>query len=288
MTKAPVTITYGHGKLYDCTDADVALFAKTENGQTLAALASIDDDVFDINATNSAGSKVGYYSNTANLGLSTTTFKKILVRYKCSNGVVMAGVMVVFSDAVTQVILNNTNSTTWKVVSATLTTGKTLDHIELFCNEDVGHVYYDFALVFTDTFSFPNSQYGVSLKPPSRYGVVSPVGMVGSFQQNLGGELADIEIGCNTDLGTWVRAGDVLNGQVFLDILHNSVYNVESWQWIDLGDLVAQFKAVLVLPELVFESRGEGATHRLALAFREFRRRGAQNETYIERFGLNL
>lgn len=280
MAKENVKISYGHGRLYDGKESELSLFTKVENGQTLAALASVKDDVFDIEATVSVGSKVGYYYNTANLGLSTTSFKKIRVRYKCSNGSVMAGVMVVFSDAVTQVILNNTNSTTWKVISATLTTGKTLDHIELFCNEAVGHVYYDFALVYKDDFTLPNTRFSRRFSVPMRNARQQPPSMFGAVSQQLGSELAIVELQVDLDNGTWTRAGDSLPGQVFLDIAQNA--DVEDWQWLDLGDMVAQFRVMMDEPAWDYT-----VEHKLDLKLTEYTRMDLADMTEIERWALD-
>jgi hypothetical protein len=286
MTKANVTISYGHGKLYDGKESETSLFSKIEDGQTLAALVSYKDDAFDIEATNSGGNKVGYYRNTANLGLSSTAYTKIRGRYKCSNGSVKAKVVIEFGDASGQIVLAAVNSTTWKVFSAAITTGLTIDHIWLECNEAVGHVYYDFIMIYKGDFTLPNTRFSRHFEVPMRNPKQDPPGMFGAITQNLGSELASVEILADLDQGTWTRTADTMPGQVFLDIAQGS--DDEDWQWIDMGDLVAQFRVTMDKPDWQYSADGSEARHALSLKFTEYTRMDLAGWTEVERFALDV
>jgi hypothetical protein len=115
----------------------------------------------------------------------------------------------------------------------------------------------------------------------------------------LGSESATVQVSCDLNVGRinpasveytgddWKRPQavdteeqtDVVKGQVFMDIAHNSFQ--EAWQWFDTD--TEQFKVTLEHPDFGREER-----HRLDLLFREYRRSCGSNETYVERFGLNL
>jgi len=164
-----------------------------------------------------------------------------------------------------QTILSESSSTTWVTGSATLDTSKgNLLWLWLYANQATGQVYYDFVLVCKGIFTFPNCGYGLEFTPPARYAMVT--------------------IGCDLDVGDWKRSGDHVDGEVFLDIAHNS--SSEPWQWLDTG--TEQFKATLDTPVFRRESNGNSVRRILDLTFREYRRSSASHETYVERFGLNL
>lgn len=152
------TITYGHGYLTDCDDATG--WVKTENGQTLAAISVDYNDVFTIEATGSAGAKIGYYSypdegGASNINIASNTYQKAVFRYKTSDSSIKAKIALVFSDASTQSVLSESSSTTWASGSADITGSKIIDHIRLHTNKAVGYVYYDFALLTRNIFTFP-------------------------------------------------------------------------------------------------------------------------------------
>lgn len=280
---AKPTISYGHAFLDDCTSDTAANWAKVENGQTLAALVVVKDDVFDAEATASGGSKEGYWdTNLSNL--SSDVYTKCRYRVKCGNASVKVKIRVVFNDATTQDILTDTNTTVWKAGIGSITPGKTIIHIRFFVNNAVGHVYVDFLLIYKNDFTLPNTEHGITFTPSGRFGMMEPVGMVGAHTQNLGSELAIAQLRVNLDIGTWLRAGDVINGEVFLDIEHNS--KAEDFQWLTMGDLLVQFKATVLSPQFIEEARESTAEHTLHIDAREYRRSDASDETYAERFGL--
>lgn len=291
MTKAPPTISYGHGFCDDCGEWYSLLYVKTEDGQSLAAIIVANDDIYDIEATASIGNHVGYYSypdegGANNLSLGSTTYTKIRYRFKCGNANVKAKIVLVFSDASTQTILAETNSQVFLTGVVTITAGKTIDHIRLYCNTATGHVYYDFAMIYKGDFTIPNTKYGQSFIAPGRLATNEAPGALGDEIQNLGNKSAIVDMSCDLDIGTWTRANDTMRGQVFLDIVHNSP--TEPFQWLDLGDQVAQFKVLLDAPEWQNNaSEGEAASV-LHIVFHEYRKAPANSETVNERFGLDL
>jgi len=184
-----------------------------------------------------------------------------------------------------QTILSESSSTTWVTGSATLDTSKgNLLWLWLYANQATGQVYYDFVLVCKGIFTFPNCGYGLEFTPPARYAMLEIPTRVGDITQNLGSPSATVTIGCDLDVGDWKRSGDHVDGEVFLDIAHNS--SSEPWQWLDTG--TEQFKATLDTPVFRRESNGNSVRRILDLTFREYRRSSASHETYVERFGLNL
>ncbi|RLC88037.1 MAG: hypothetical protein DRJ03_04005 [Chloroflexi bacterium] len=241
------------------------------------------DDYFKINITSSSGNKTYYIED--NIGyVSPSVYTTFLYRYKTSDTNIKAKIVAVFASG-NQTILSETSSTTWVKGSATLDTDKgSLTRIRLYANQATGQVYYDFVLVCKGIFTFPNCGYGLEFTPPARYAMLEIPARVGDITQNLGSPSATVTIGCDLDVGDWKRSGDYVDGEVFLDIAHNSY--TEPWQWLDTG--TEQFKATLDTPVFRREADGNSARRILELTFREYRRSSASNESYVERFGLNL
>lgn len=137
------TITYGHGKLEDAWATLAADYTLTLNGSTGTATVTSGHDLAIALTVFVADA---YLKNDDNLALSTVTYPTIIFRYKTS-GSATAKVIAEFSDASTQTLLTETASSTWKIVSATLTTAKTLDHLLFYCCDNTGTITYDFFLV---------------------------------------------------------------------------------------------------------------------------------------------
>jgi len=97
-------------------------FMIIEDGQTLSTPSSEAGDYLKVQAMGSAGNKIGYVQNTTDItSYSTTLYPKIRFRYKCSNANVKAKIFIVYNDATTQTVLDQTNSTTLTVGTVTLT-----------------------------------------------------------------------------------------------------------------------------------------------------------------------
>ena len=240
------------------------------------------DDYFKLDITSSGGNKVYYLWHSVDI--SPSVYPKFVYRYKTSNTNIKAKIEAVFTGG-NQDILSESSSTTWVTGSATLDTDKGgLQWIRLYANQATGQVYYDFVLVCKGIFTFPNCGYGLEFTPPARYAMLEIPTRVGDITQNLGSPSATVTIGCDLDVGDWKRSGDYIDGEVFLDIAHNSY--TEPWQWLDTG--TEQFKATLDTPVFRREADGNSARRILELTFREYRRSSASNESYVERFGLNL
>ena len=288
-------ITYGHGFLDDCTDDTQSDWTQISNSWGGITFSVVDDDVFKFNCTSGdAGvQESATYENSLSVSLSTSVYTRYYVRWKTSVASQGAGLVVYakYSDNSVQYLVGtNTStpafSTTWTVNTGTLTTGKTLTDIVIIVVEDDGSlssgtttVYVDFILIVKDRFTFPHAENAV-FTPPPRYAQLKIPLRVGDILQMLGLDSAVFQCSCNLDVGDWKRSGDTVNGEVFMDIVHNS--QTEPWQWLDT-DLGQQFKAVLDEPEWHFD----GQNHRVDLLFREFRRKSADDETYKERWGIS-
>ena len=302
MTKP--TITYGHGFLTDCNNATG--WVETEDGN-VASLTVDHDDWFHIYVTSSGGNKVYYISypdeaGATNLSLSSTVYTKIFFRYVTGSAtVIKAKIVLVFSDATTQTVLAETNTGDHFLTgSTTITSGKIIDHIRLYANGATGNVWYDFALICKDIFTFPNTQYGTEFTPPPRYAMIPIPSRIVDITQNLGSESATFTTSSNLDIGRlsttpgtctgddWKRPQgidseyqtDYVKGEVFLDIAHNTV--TEPFQWLNTGK--QQFK--VTLDTLRFPEHSD--SHTLDLTFKEYSRSSKSNGSYVERFGLNL
>lgn len=285
-----VSITYGHGFLTDCDDTT----SWTENRNNMldgdATLSVENNDYFKIKAIFDDGATdefCNYEYDFSNI--SSDTYTNFFVRYKTSVGAdgAQAKVILVFTDG-TQTILDESYSTSWTVASGDITSGKTIDKIQLYA-EDEGddgtfYVYYDFVLLYKNTFTFPNTAYGLDFTPPPRYALLQPPSKVTDTQQNLGSRSATVRIGCDLDQGDWTRSGDYVDAEVFLDIAHNS--SSEPWQWYDDGK--RRFKVSLEDPVIRYLNNGSTTERRLELLLREYSLGDKSVETYVERFGLNL
>jgi hypothetical protein len=261
------------------------------------SLTGLYDDVYMITAVpDTAGDEFcSYYKDLSSLALSTTLYTKFLVRWKTSVGSNGMGirVKVTFDDASDQLIVGSTNpefSQTWTVTAGTLTTGKTIDKVYIYADDypdSVGdgapgtnyYVYCDFIFFYKANFTLPNYPE-LELSLPPRYAIIPIPSRVGDITQNLGSESTTVRIPCDLNIGDWTRSGDYVDGEVFYEIAHGS--SINAWNWLSTSK--EQFKVTLETPVV---RRSQNA-QTLDLLFREYRRSDAANETWVERFGLNL
>lgn len=252
---------------------------ETEDGN-VGSLSTLHGDHFYLYITSSGGNKVYWVSNATNLGINTNVYPLFLYRYKTMDSIIKAKIVAEFSDASTQTILAETSNTMFQTGSITLTAGKTLDHILLYANQATGWVLYDYTLVCKGAFTFPNCAR-IRFNPPPRYALLEPPHRMGDITQNMGSESASVEIGCDLTVGDWTGGGiwDKPAG-IIEDIV--AACDEEPWQWLTTPRW--NFKATLENPTIDYEDKLRIAN----LLFREFRLSNATNETYIERFGMNL
>lgn len=274
-----VTLSHGHGSLNDC-DSTTG-YTKTDNGNT--STFTIDNgDYFKLDVTVTGGAGETKVVNDANIGVSTTTYTQIRWRYKCSNASIKAKIILEFSDATTQEVLADSNSTTWTTGTATPTTAKTLDHISVYADHAVGTVWYDFILVSKGDFTLPNVAGGMHFNPEPREALLDVFGRDTDITQHGGSKNAVVTLSCDLDQGTWKRTGDTVDGEVFLDMVHNR--SSEPFQWLETGS--HKFK-VTVHPQFRWQDNGDGSTSRLLdLTLREYSLGDKSGESYAERFGI--
>jgi hypothetical protein len=169
------------------------------------------------------------------------------------------------------------------VVTATLTTGKVLDHLEMYVTTGVGAVLYDYIRVYAGTFIFSNA-VNIKFSPPTRNAVLSVPGMIGSHKQSLGAEPASVEITVDPDFGNWKRTGDTVDGEVFADIAHGLAATAyDDWEWLDWGD--GQMKVYYNGQTPAYEYGGDRKL--ITLKFAEYGN-GKTGESYRTRFGFDL
>jgi len=279
---------------------------------TFTTTVTSDGDIMSLSATPSAVADQYLYVERDITNLSTTVYGKCKVRWKTSETLVALGIRVLLkfttydvaqsfdqnvADGDAQWIIGPTDtivSSIFTVTSETITTGKTLDKICVFAYDFLSvatfTVYVDFMLIYVGDFLFPNCENS-GFEPNPKYAIISIPGRSGDQNQNLGSNDAQFHCVCDLDLsnttddwkrpqGTLTPKTDYVAGEVFDEIAHRSY--TEPWQWLDTGN--RQFKAILEKPTFTYQ----GDKHTVELLFTETRVSSASNETYVERFGLNL
>ena len=280
------TITYGHGFYEDRWETYSTAYALTAGGSTVTGGVDSEHDLY-INITAYVGD--AYVSNTADLNLNTNIYTKFLSRYRTtSTG--KAKIVAVFSDASTQTLLASSTATAWTTVSVTLTADKTLDHLQFYqAAAEGGPVYYDFALVYKNTFTFP--QYSMlSWSMSNRYNNTAVPGRLGRRKTWMGADETIVKIEGDCDHlkndGTtptpnyhWKRNADSVAGQVLNDIHHNAA--TEPWQWFtsDRGS----FKAVMETLDFT-EDANQNYLYSFSTTLAEFSQMNLANITVAERF----
>jgi len=181
------TITYSHGFLTDCDSAtnwtETASPTLTSTGLTV-----LYNDIFKLTGTASTAGQYTYWEYDLT-NISSDTFTKFLIRYKTSASSTGLGAKVelVFTSG-TQIILDTSFSTVWKVASGTITKGKTIDKIRLYAVSDAAssgeYVLYDFILLCKGTFTFPQCD-DVSIDLTNVYADLTPPTRVGDVTQYL-------------------------------------------------------------------------------------------------------
>lgn len=284
------TVTYGHGYLTDCNDTTGWTEARNNMIDADATLEVIYDDEFRITAIFDNGATGENCSYTKDItDISSDVYTKYLLRYKTSesaNGA-HAGCVLTFSSG-TQTILDNAYSTSWKLASGDITTGKTITHVAFTADDDgtdgTFYVYYDFLLLYKDDFTFPSGQpTSIEFRPNPRYALLASPARLTDITQSLGNRSAEISMECDLDIGTWTRTGDDVDAEVFYDIAHNSVD--EPFQWLDTEN--EQLKVTLEEPVIKRLSTGDSVSRILNLTWREYSRKDKSTETCTERFGLD-
>ena len=294
------SLTYGRGYGTDC-ESKTSWNLTNSSIDTPTHVVQVND-YFELQGTCDDAGDEYFYVEYDMTNISSDVYTKYLVRWKTSASSNGLGAQVVLIFTVgDQYIVGSVApefSTDWTVSSGTITSGKTIDKIRLYANDEPNtvtagtyQVNYDFCLLHKDTFTFPNVAFGLDFTPPPRYATIPISSRVGDITQNLGSESATVRASCDLDIdndtndwkrpqGTLTPKDDYVNGEVFMEIAHRSY--TEPWQWLDTGK--EQFKVTLENP--VFRRMGKG--HILDLLFREKRVSDASNELYYERFGLNL
>ena len=274
---------------------------QVEDGNTVTTTVG---SCFTLTVTATAGNFAAYISLPAenavsNLSLNSSIYTKIRWRYKTS-GTNKAKIVLVFSTwdyadsaAVNiaagkgQEVLADSSSSTWAVGSATITTGKTIDHIRLHADHGAGAdcVYYDWVMIYKNDFVFPNVT-DIRVDVTSRnVNLGIPSGMV-LGTQNLGADPATIELDCDLDMETatydWTRAGDTLKDEVFLDILQGQASY--PFQWLTWGHTTGNLdRGVRVaLDGAPLRNRDNMLTLRMI----EYSESDKSTETYKERWNI--
>ena len=287
------SITHTQGFLDDCN----SVTGWTIHDSGLGATLSVEnDDWLKITGTPDAvGDEYTYWEKDIT-NTDTVLHPKLLVRWKTytpDNGL-QAKISAVYDDASsTDTTLGFSSMThwAWKTTIIDLTAGKMLDKIRIYADDNpdgaasygLCYVWFDFIMV-ANIFTFPNCQGGLQFTPASRYGASPIPSRMGDITQFLGSGSATVDSSSNLDIGNWKRTLDTVNGEVFMDIAHNSFK--EPFQWLDTG--TEQFKATLDKPVFRREVNGSKTSHMLDLTFKEYRRCNANLESYSERFDTQV
>jgi len=299
-----VSLTHSQTYLHDCHA--ITDFAGTGNSaDPLTGISfTSDGDYFTITGTCDAAADEWYYRKHDLTDFSSTIYNCWMARYKTSVAAAGLGAVlkVKYTDASYDSLVGSDTtpsfSTTWKVESGTLTTGKTVSEVYIYANDHPDSVaagafsvYFDFIMFFKGTFTLPNVAGGMNIDLPPKEAIIIIPGRDTNITQNLGTESAVVTIQSDLDQGTWKRPQsdptnptDTIDAEVFLEMLHNR--STEPFQWLDTGS--HQFK-VTVHPKFAWKNNGDGSTSRiLDLILKEYSLNNKSGETYAERFGIGL
>lgn len=300
------TLTYGHGYLVDCTEADHTVYNnETRNNMTDAqtSLTCEYNDVFKLKGyTDTVDNEwVKYLGNITDF--SADDYPYWVLRYRTNEASDGLGLVakVEYDDASLETLVGATApqfSIDWTVVSGTLKNGsgkdvskisfRADDHPDSTATTTTDTVEIDFLLFCKGVFTFPSintlssgGSAGVKVDLPSRNAFLEPPGRMGDITQGLGAKNAQVRIwGEMSDAAGWKGAQNV-PGEVFYELSHG--LSSEPWQWFtsDLGS----FKVSL---DRVSLEQSAQAIRTYELLLKEYRRSCASNEEPYERYGLNL
>ena len=267
MTK---TITHGHGFRCDCNNTTG--WSEVEVG--LDATLSVEKGgYFKIEGIcDNAGDEYAYYEyNISNI--LSNTYKKFRLCYKTSVASVGLGaqVQLVFTSG-NQWLLGETTpafSTTWKVVSGSITADKTIDKIRIYANDEPNtissgtyQVYFRWLLLYAGDFTIPYTSEPVTLDNKALEAIHRIPGRVGNRVQYLGMDSPVFTLsgsmGNNTE--TW---GNPL-GAVMYEILYERFK--DPWQYFTSN--LASFR-VQVVDFKIIETSEEGAARKWELTLRK-------------------
>lgn len=272
------TLTYEHGVLYDCNS--LSGWVEVEDGNVGTTTVE-NDDLFKMVITESGGNKVYYQYSPLGLGLASNTYKKIVYRYRTSDSTIKAKIDVVFT-AGSQTVLAESSSTSLTTGTVTITPDKTIDHVRLYANQATGTVWYDFALICQNIFTFPFVRPGgVRLRIPDADVSIGFPGRVGDVKHYVGEDSPIIEITGEMDTNTdWVGTLNIIGEYVYRIVARR---NLEEWQWFT-SDLI-NCKVRVGDVDLFQYSEAE-ALRVYSLTLKQFERTSGSNFSWHERFGL--
>ena len=272
------TLTYGTVFIEDCLDS--SLYTETEFNLA-CALNTNPADIFTLTAApDDAGNEYAYYERDIT-DFSAVIYNKWKLRYK-TDGLMGARVQLVFSDASTEFIFGAAApqfSTTWTVVSGTVTAAKTVSKIRFWADDFpdstadsvTANVWYDYLMFYTGTLTFPH---------------LSAEGKGGGLYADFGNKLGTIPVnGKDTDIKqkagrrntVFTLRGDIFNAETDFGATPYGKYILQAmadeWCWFtcDYGEmkvLVKDFKPAqdsgnrgqvlydLVLEEFSYSDKG--------------------------------
>jgi len=258
------TITFYHGHLNDCiTTTD---FTKSDDGNT-STFTCVGEDIFKLAVSVSGGNEETKVVNDNNIGVDATIFSEIKIRYKTSDNNIKAKVILEFDDATKETVLDDSSSTSWTTVTETISASKTVDHIYLYADHAVGTVYYDFALIYRGTFTFPyvsrgGESGGVGFHGHNIYPKQQYASRQGNVTQWMGADSPIFELTGDMDDRTEWKGGATLGtyvGEALLRIFVNA--KTEAWQWFECSE--PNFKGKVVMEDLDLEAVSGSGKKRL-------------------------
>ena len=288
----PPTTTYTKGWWDDCNIL-TPYYTWTEKGTVGGDLGTMfveNNDYFRISMTAIAGDASIWweYPDSAgadNIGILTNTYKRIKFRYKCSNATIKAKIIAVYNVGAPQTVLAATNSETFAVGDVALTPNERLDHIQLYAEDAIGIVFYDFVMVYAGIYTFPNA--GQLVEPflsPSQTAKLPIPFRGGPILQGLGCEdYTHVHFVADLDVEDWGTP----KGSIFYLLSHHQ--KTDLWQWMEFPEHGLAFKAYLESCSFPFRDGKLGVD----AWFREFKLGGTPPDTdwsvtenYAERYGF--
>lgn len=282
-------ITYGHGYLTDCGSGLGDWTESRTNMDAADAEMTVDNgDYFKIKAFFDDGATDEFcwysYPTVGVLGLDSDDYDTCMFRYKTSvaSAGAKAKIELVFSDASTQVVLAPSYSTTFKFGEVTVESGKQIDYVRLFADDDgtngTFHVWYDFLLLCLGKFTFPNVSGKAEVVNRNRVATLGIPGRVTGVTQNLGAENEVVQITGDMERGSWgTPTGDYLN-RIWHE-LHS-----DPWQWLQCDNPKRHYKVTPLTLTMPWESGLDGKP-RYTVELQEYRLGDGSYESWHERFG---
>ena len=296
MTDAEATTqkAYGAASSYAWTEVESGLTSALTTNGDIFTITGTTDDVGADEWASYAYPDVAHGAGETNLGISGTTYKKVVCRYKTShalNAGLAFSLEVVYSNGTTEFAIQDQASTTWTTTIATLanSTGKNIDHVRIYANDvpntianGTYYVYVDFVLICNANYAIPRvTPGGIRRRSSVRWVDIPIPSRTTDISQNLGQGNTEIEITGEYDTNASWYSLSTTPGEIFYWLTHES--DVNPWQWFTSN----KYTGKVTIRDFDDGQLSDGTTlGPWRLLLKEYRLLSPASETVTERYGL--